>query len=98
MANEFKIIKLEAIDLTVLDCDKITDPHMTKFEFSRLIACRALQLNNDDDPLVDTEGETDPLEIARRELYELVLRLVIQRNLPDGRTEWLKMSELYISD
>lgn len=34
--------------------------------------------------LVDLEGETDPLQIAIKELKEKKIPLVIRRYLPDG--------------
>jgi DNA-directed RNA polymerase I, II, and III subunit RPABC2 len=34
--------------------------------------------------LVDLEGETDPLQIALKELREKKIPLVIRRYLPDG--------------
>ena len=100
MAYDIKIVTMDDVDpMAILDGeDKFTDPYMTDYEFARLIACRDLQLKNGYDPCVDTEDEIDTLEIARKELYELVIPLVIQRTLPDGRTEWWKVSELYIAD
>jgi DNA-directed RNA polymerase I, II, and III subunit RPABC2 len=35
--------------------------------------------------LVDTGGETDPLQIALKELQEKKIPLVVRRYLPDGR-------------
>lgn len=37
--------------------------------------------------LVDLEGETDPLQIAIKELREKKIPLVIRRYLPDGKYE-----------
>lgn len=34
--------------------------------------------------LVDVQGETDPLQIAIRELQEKKIPLVVRRYLPDG--------------
>jgi DNA-directed RNA polymerases I, II, and III subunit RPABC2 len=34
--------------------------------------------------LVDLEGETDPLQIAMKELREKKIPLVVRRYLPDG--------------
>lgn len=39
--------------------------------------------------LVDVEGETDPLQIAIKELREKKIPLVVRRYLPDG---WLVTS------
>lgn len=100
MSYDIKIVKMDDVDpLSMIDDgDKITDPYMTDFEFARLIGCRDLQLKNGDEPRIDPEDEINTLEIARRELYELVIPLVIQRTLPDGRSELWKVSELYIAD
>ena len=35
--------------------------------------------------LVDLEGQTDPLQIAIKELNEKKIPLVVRRYLPDGR-------------
>ena len=37
--------------------------------------------------LVDLEGETDPLQIAIKELREKKIPLVVRRYLPDGKYE-----------
>lgn len=37
--------------------------------------------------LVDLEGETDPLQIAIKELREKKIPLVVRRYLPDGWSE-----------
>jgi DNA-directed RNA polymerase subunit K/omega len=100
MDYNIRIVKMDDVDpASMLDSgDKITDPYMTGFEFARLIGVREFQLKNGEQPCVDTENETNTLEIARKELYELVIPLVIQRTVPDGRTEWWKVSELHIAD
>jgi len=100
MATDVRIVKMDDVDPeSMLDTgDRITDPYMTSFEFARLIGCRDFQLKNGDKPLVDAKNETNTLDIARKELYELVIPLVIIRTLPDGRTECWKVSELYIAD
>ncbi len=100
MAYDIKVVKMDDVDpLSNIDSgDKITDTYMTSFEFARLIGCRDLQLKNGDEPRIDTGDEINTLEIARRELYELVIPLVIQRTLPDGRSEWWKVSDLHIAN
>lgn len=47
--------------------------------------------------LVPAEGETDPLQIAIKELAQRKIPLVIRRYLPDGSFEDWSVSEL-ISD
>ena len=96
MTRNLEIIEIKDVDISILGSDKITDPYMTRFEFARLIACRDIQLKSGDKPRVDIEDEYNTLEIARKELYALVIPLVIKRTLPDGRSECWKISEMYI--
>lgn len=46
--------------------------------------------------MVDPEGETDPLEIAMKELREKKIPFIIRRHLPDGSYEDWSVSELVI--
>ncbi|KAF3902239.1 hypothetical protein AA313_de0201723 [Arthrobotrys entomopaga] len=61
-----------------------TTPYMTKYERARLLGTRALQISMNAPVLVDTEGQTDPLQIALKELNEKKIPLVVRRYLPDG--------------
>jgi len=45
--------------------------------------------------LVDMEGETDPLQIAIKELREKKIPLVVRRFLPDGWYGFLVFIGLY---
>ncbi|KAM9892086.1 hypothetical protein OXX69_012123, partial [Metschnikowia pulcherrima] len=46
--------------------------------------------------LVDIEGETDPLQIAMKELAQRKIPLVLRRYLPDGSYEDWGCDELII--
>jgi len=48
--------------------------------------------------LVLVEGETDPLQIAMKELAAKKIPLIVRRTLPDGSFELWKVSELIIND
>jgi len=50
--------------------------------FRRVAADEPLSMNAP--VLVDLEGETDPLQIALKELREKKIPLVVRRYLPDG--------------
>jgi len=73
---------------------KITTPYMTKYERARILGTRALQISMNAPILVPLEGETDPLEIAIKELSQRKIPLIIRRYLPDGSYEDWKVSEL----
>lgn len=66
------------------DDKRTTTPYMTKYERARLLGTRALQISMNAPVLVDTGGETDPLQIAIKELQEKKIPLVVRRYLPDG--------------
>lgn len=52
---------------------------MTKYERARVLGTRALQIAMGAPVMVELEGETDPLEIARKELKERNIPIVIRR-------------------
>jgi DNA-directed RNA polymerase I, II, and III subunit RPABC2 len=47
---------------------------------------------------VELEGETDPLEIAYKELKAKKIPIIIRRYLPDGSWEDWGIDELIITD
>ncbi len=44
--------------------------------------------------LVELEGETDPLDIAEKELKMKVIPFIIRRRLPNGQFEDWRVSDL----
>ncbi|KAH0613083.1 uncharacterized protein H6S33_009463 [Morchella sextelata] len=76
------------------DDKRTTTPYMTKYERARLLGTRALQISMNAPVLVDTGGETDPLQIALKELQEKKIPLVVRRYLPDGYYEDWTCDEL----
>ncbi|KAH0564999.1 hypothetical protein GP486_001614 [Trichoglossum hirsutum] len=71
-------------DKKIADDKRSTTPYMTKYERARVLGTRALQISMNAPVLVDLEGETDPLQIAIKELREKKIPLVVRRYLPDG--------------
>lgn len=74
--------------------DRTTTPYMTKYEKARILGTRALQISMNAPVLVDLEGETDPLQIAIKELKEKKIPLIVRRYLPDGYYEDWTCEEL----
>ncbi|MCJ1409165.1 DNA-directed RNA polymerases I II and III subunit RPABC2 [Ptychographa xylographoides] len=66
------------------DDKRSTTPYMTKYERARVLGTRALQISMNAPVLVGMTAETDPLQIAIRELREKKIPLVVRRYLPDG--------------
>ncbi|ACB40448.1 DNA-directed RNA polymerase subunit K [Pyrobaculum neutrophilum] len=71
-------------------------PRLTKYEIARILGARAMQLAMGAQPLVDVRelGTTDPVLIAAEELKRGLLDFIIVRELPDGKTERLRLKEL----
>lgn len=74
-------------ELAIPKDQRSTTPYMTKYERARILGTRALQISMNAPVLVDLEGETDPLQIAIKELSQQKVPLVVRRYLPDGSFE-----------
>lgn len=85
-----------ARELAISKEARTTTPYMTKYERARVLGTRALQISLNAPVLVDIEGETDPLQIAMKELAQRKTPLVIRRYLPDGSYEDWGCDELIL--
>lgn len=77
---------------------RITTPYMTKYERARVLGTRALQIAMHAPVMVELEGETDPLQLAMKELKARKIPIIIRRYLPDGSYEDWGVDELIITD
>ena len=74
---------------------RVTTPHLTKYERARVLGTRALQISMNAPTLVELDsGQSDPLQIAMKELQAKKIPLIIRRYLPDGSYEDWKVNEL----
>ena len=72
-----------------------TIPIMTKYEKARILGQRAKQINNGASIFVQPRQETfDGYLIALQELEEKKLPFIIRRPLPNGHSEYWKVSDL----
>ncbi|PIK61260.1 putative DNA-directed RNA polymerases I, II, and III subunit RPABC2 [Apostichopus japonicus] len=76
--------------------ERITTNYMTKYERARVLGTRALQIAMCAPVMVELEGETDPLQIAMKELKARKIPMIIRRYLPDGSYEDWGVDELII--
>ena len=72
---------------------KTTHPYITKYEKTKIIGKRALQIFNGAQPLIDIKKLIDPLKIALEEYKQKKIPISIIRTLPDGRLEEWKLSD-----
>ena len=61
-----------------------------------MLGTRATQISMGAPVMVEIEGETDPLDIASKELREKKVPFLIRRYLPDGSYEDWGIDELII--
>eukprot|EP01084_Bolivina_argentea_P311667 539507_1 len=94
--NELKDSEMIDTQQTTTVDQRITTPYLTKYEKARILGTRALQISMGAPVMVEMVGETDPLEIAQKELRERKIPMIIRRFLPDGTFEDWKVSELKI--
>lgn len=72
-----------------------TDAKLTKYEKARILGLRATQISKGAKPTVEiTEGMTDALKIAEKELKFGNIPLIVRRYMPDGTFEDWSLNEL----
>jgi DNA-directed RNA polymerase I, II, and III subunit RPABC2 len=81
----------------IIDDNHKTTPILTKYEYTKIIGLRTVQLENGLKPLITIDNNIiDPYVIAQMELKEKKLPFIIKRPLPDGRFEYWPIHELEI--
>lgn len=74
--------------------DRVTKPILFEFERVRILGERATQLSMGAKPMIKNVDNLDPKTIAKMELENKVIPLIIIRELPNGAMEKWKISEL----
>lgn len=74
--------------------DRVTKPILFEFERVRILGERATQLSMGAKPMIKNVDNLDPKTIAKMELENKVIPLIIIRELPNGTMEKWKISEL----
>ncbi|VDP54512.1 unnamed protein product [Heligmosomoides polygyrus] len=90
--------RIDIISVSTASTDRVTTPFMTKYERARVLGTRALQIAMGAPVMVELEGETDPLEIARKELKHRRIPIIVRRYLPDGSFEDWSVDQLHVTD
>ena len=76
-----------------------TIPWLTKFEVARILGLRSKQINNGADTFIDAPPEIiSGYTIAEMELHQKKIPFIIRRPLPNGGSEYWKVSDLDIID
>lgn len=66
-AEEFEVVSISAVPSAIPKELRMTTPYMTKYEKTRILGTRALQISMNAPVMVDLAGESDPLQIAMKE-------------------------------
>lgn len=96
--ENFELLAPGEVSGGVQKSKRITTKYMTKYERARVLGTRALQIAMCAPVMVELEGETDPLQIAQKELKQRKIPIVIRRYLPDNSYEDWGIDELIIID
>lgn len=84
---------VENIELVMDGTPYKTTPYLTKFEFTRLLGLRVLEIMHTTSHCYNEE----PRVVAMRELANGESRAVLRRRLPDGTYEERRVSELLLT-
>ena len=82
MSNNSEIINLTRSGQTK---QKITTPYITKYERARILGVRATQISMNSPVMIETNGLTDPLEIALKNTNKKIPLII--RQIPNGTYE-----------
>lgn len=77
---------------------RISKPVLTKYEFVRLLTDRSKQLSQGAKHMLKNTQELSSKEIAKLEIKEGVIPLIIERPIPNSKSERWKISELQVPE
>ena len=84
----------EDITHRIADNERTSRPYLTKYEKAKLIGIRAKQISMGAKITIDTQGISDVIDIAKKELFEKKTPLIVRRYMPNNMYEDWKISEL----
>jgi DNA-directed RNA polymerase I, II, and III subunit RPABC2 len=76
--------------------ERKTIPILSKYERTRVVGERAIQISMGAPPLVEVGNLENPVDIAEKELREKKIPYIIKRILPNGLIELWSVDELRI--
>jgi DNA-directed RNA polymerase I, II, and III subunit RPABC2 len=76
--------------------ERKTIPILSKYERTRVVGERAIQISMGAPPLVEVGNLENPVDIAEKELREKKIPYIIKRVLPNGLIELWSVDELRI--
>ena len=83
-------------DNIIIDQFHKTVPILTKYEKTKLLGLRVVQLNNNAKPYFNANEKMSNIEIANREIELKLIPLIIKRPLSNNKFEYWKLKDLEI--
>lgn len=93
--NSKKITKLIKEEKIVPKNERITSDRMTIFEYCEVISVRAREIINYFLVFTNVDEETNPIDMAKKEIRDKKCPLSIKRYLSNGKVEIWEVNELY---
>jgi DNA-directed RNA polymerase I, II, and III subunit RPABC2 len=78
------------------DKEPVTARYLTKYERARILGTRALQISMGAPVMVELSNESDPMEIAYKELREKKIPIVICRYLSNHEHEKWSLEDMVV--
>ena len=93
------IVSVEKTYSNYYNNQKVTMPHMTKFERAKILGIRAEMIASGDKPLIELNGVfNNAYQIAVEELKQKKIPLIIRRTLPNGSIEDWRVEEMILKN
>lgn len=95
------IIDINELEIPAVEIPKenrITDPDMTHYEKVRILGLRTKQIIMGAKPMIKSESTLTAVDIAKYELINKTIPLIIKRPLPNNTYELWKVNELNYKD
>ena len=68
-------------------------PILSKYEATSIVGMRAQQIAKGSTPFIDTD-DSDPIDIATKELRAKLIPVIVRRIMPDNTSEYWRLTEL----
>ena len=98
LTNKFEIVSCDNTYSNYYSKTKITKPFLTKYEKAKLLGLRAQMISAGSIPMISVpKNIVSTVEIAKLELNEKKIPLIIRRYLPNKEYEDWRLEELVIN-
>lgn len=74
--------------------NKLTSNYLFRYEYSKIIGIRAEQISQGSKVFIDTQGLSDPIEMAKKELFSNKCPLSVKRCIGNNQFEIWSVNEL----